>query len=114
MIAEIQNRPPEDKLLSSRAKIRESREFLLNQMGDYGTLHKKVGLSKRSGTEFVLDAVNPFALLCLAVSTCAAFAMLFNQTVALHPPSLTSPWNLIFYADEVVPGNPLKGQNMRK
>ena len=66
LIRDIRDRPPGDKLLRSRRKIRESRDFLLEQQGEYGALHKRVALKKRDGTNFILDAVCPFAMLALA------------------------------------------------
>jgi hypothetical protein len=114
MLTEFKKRPPSDTLCSSRRKIREAREFLLEQQGPYGTLHKRVELRKRNGSSFFLDAVCPFAMLALAVATCGPFAELFSRTAVAHPPSLLAPWGVVLYADEVTPGNPLKGNNLRK
>ena len=53
-------------------------------------------------------------MLWYAATSCAAFASILADTAQRFPPSVTHPWRFIFYADEVIPGNPMKGWNKRK
>ena len=58
--------------------------------------------------------VNPLAVLCLAFEQGGGFTDLMVQRMRYTQPSMDSPWHLIVYADEVIPGNQLKADNLRK
>ena len=42
------------------------------------------------------------------------WATMIQRLAAARPPTLQSPWHIILYADEVVPGNQLAYENRRK
>ena len=83
-------------------------------MPEYGTIHTQLDVRKKDGGIYKLEVVNPFALLHTVLLHCAVFAQAFSAAVVARTPSFTSPWHIALYGDEVVPGNPLKGQNFRK
>ena len=61
-----------------------------------------------------MEVAHPAAMLYHASGTSTSFANLLRRTAATKPPSVTSPWTLILYADEITPGNQLSHQNDRK
>ena len=114
VLTELRDRQPR---LTSRQSVRLARDTVIDMQGPerpYGALHQRVPLQKKNGTVYNLEIINPFAMLFHVVATCGAFSAMFCTALRATPPSLARPWNLIMYADEVVPGNPLKGQNFRK
>ena len=58
--------------------------------------------------------VNPAVLIDAATREPGGFSRLFASTLRKHQPSPSAPWNLVLYADEVVPGNQISAQNLRK
>jgi hypothetical protein len=75
--------------------------------------YSTVRLPYKSGGDFAWPVVLPQDWLqcCLRVP---AFLDIFVEAVRRTPCSLTSPWNLVLYLDEVTPGNPLRPDNKRK
>ncbi len=58
--------------------------------------------------------VNPAVPIDAATREPGGFSRLFASTLRKHQPSPSAPWNLVLYADEVVPGNQISAQNLRK
>ena len=61
-----------------------------------------------------LVLVNPAAYLYNAYKSGGGFFNHLNACVAATPSSVESPWRLVIYSDEVVPGNALAVSNSRK
>ena len=58
--------------------------------------------------------IHPSAWLHRLCTECPEFAGFLEGCHRTCPSSLANPWRIVIYADEVVPGNPLKATNMRK
>ena len=87
-----------------RRGIRESRDAIVNTQTPYGTLHQSVVID-----DTTIEVLHPFASLWHAANKCAAFAPLLDRA-SKH----AQPWNIILYADEVLPGNQLAHKHARK
>ena len=61
-----------------------------------------------------LRMVHPFAFMWKAFATCCSFALLMNTCLARTPCTPETPWSLVFYSDEVTPGDALVHDNRRK
>ena len=61
-----------------------------------------------------LEVQHPAAMLYHACFVSASFRNMVRRAVAKAPPSPAAPWNFIFYADEISPGNQLAHKNKRK
>ena len=58
--------------------------------------------------------VNPFAYVYKAYGEDGGFFKMMSAQLRIHATSSTSPWRLVLYSDEVVPGNQLAAVNSRK
>ena len=101
-------------MLTDRRYVQQAREAIVDTLPEYGTIHTQLDVRKKDGGIYKLEVVNPFALLHTVLLHCAVFAQAFSAAVVARTPSFTSPWHIALYGDEVVPSNPLKGQNFRK
>ena len=91
---------------TSTRSLRRARDKEIDALTPYGKLHKKVSLS---GTE--LEVQNPLALMYHLCKHSACFSGLMRELPASSP---VAPLNLVIYADEVLPGNPLAVTQERK
>ncbi len=64
--------------------------------------------------QFEWCCVNPFALMAHLLRSAAPFGRLLIHRARLCPPTQTHPWRLIFYVDEVTPGNVMSPDKGRK
>lgn len=67
-----------------------------------------------AGKTHKLTYVHPIATLEHFCSSCPSFASYIKKSLQKYPSSPASPWNIIVYSDEVLPGNNLKHDNKRK
>ena len=67
-----------------------------------------------TNTTFAWDCVNPFAYLAWLCHFCPAFFTMLQEVAERSPSSPSSPWRLLFYTDELSPGNLLRSDNTRK
>ena len=93
----------------TRKRIREARNSIACQDTPYGPLMKRVTVPGINGRPICFDVQCPFAMLWLVAKTQNG-AALFRSAA---PPSHSNPWKLIFYSDEVTPGNSMKQDNKR-
>ena len=98
---------------SSRRDVRVARDTTVMQETPYGPIHRQINIPGTT-TDVKLEIQDPFAMLwhCSCKSEC--FARLIEQTCQRHPNSPARPWNIVFYTDEVGPGNQLAYRNRRK
>ena len=99
---------------STRRDIRQARDQSVQVNTPYGTVHKTVKIAKKGGSNVPLEISDPWAFLWHACHTKSSCASLIERTLARHPCSYMQPWRLIFYTDEVGPGNQLAYRNARK
>jgi len=107
---------------TSRSSIKRSREDEFKDSTPYGDLIDNIPMRchyKRNGT-IQLGAtqkawyIRPLALLfflCLKVNP---FSNFMDDCMEAVPSTPEAPWNVIFYHDEVSPGNNLQHNNKRK
>ena len=91
---------------TSTRSLRRARDKEIDAPTPYGKLHKKISLS---GTE--LEVQNPLALIYHLCMHSACFSGLMRELPRSSP---VAPLNLVIYADEVLPGNPLAVTQERK
>ena len=76
----------------------------------FGPLMQSMTLSMLDGSNMEAWFVHPICLLDHLIQTSAWFAGLMASTMQQFP----GEWNLVWYADEVTPGNALRPLNHRK
>jgi len=91
----------------SRAGLQRSLEALWKDVGQPERLNT-------SGEPFDWQCVSFPKLLKFFVEESAPFQTLLRQTWEASPSTEASPWHLVVYGDEVVPGNVLRLDNRRK
>ena len=88
-----------------RDTIRQSRDsMVLTDSTPYGPLHQEIVVEGMD-----VEVCNPFAALWYAANHCPAFTELLDRA-GQHK----QPWNIVLYADEVLPGNQLAHKSERK
>ena len=107
-----------DDVTSSRSSIKRAREEdLASLTGIFGPLVQKmeVPVDGQCKKTVVVPYIHPAAFLKHVFSLAPLWDFL-RQEVLPHKetPSYARSWGLIFYADEVTPGNTLKANNSRK
>jgi hypothetical protein len=96
--------------ITTRDALRGARFQYVHQDTPYGTIHQRLALSDTVSTE----VQHPMAMLYHCTKHSTNFSHLMRRTVMEHPVSMVSPWNIIFYSDEVSPGNQLAYAHRRK
>lgn len=95
--------------------LRKGRDEQTQIATPYGPLHTSLAVPLAEGAASQnVEIQNPFAILYFAVTTSAAFSEVVKQTLRVNPCSYVNPWHMIFYNDEVSPGNQLAFKNVRK
>ena len=100
--------------LHSRANLKEARDEIANAMTPHGPILGVVDAIGNNGQNIPILLVNPIALLHQAFSNGGGFTFMIMSKLQHHPCTRERPWNLIMYSDEVVPGNALANENLRK
>ena len=113
---------PELPAARSRPTIKRSRDDALDINTPFGTLLLSqvapLAPTTAGGKEelFEFTFVNPLVWMYHLCATCTQYADLVKNMFQTQEPTLHEPWQLICYADEITPGNVLKGGsgNQRK
>ena len=100
--------------LYSRKHIKEARDIKLQEMTAYGPLFSQAPVIHKDGTEKQLMFVIFFSLFFALFQQGGSFCSLVKQTLQLCPCSPEKPWEIIFYSDEIVPGQFLQTDSSRK
>ena len=93
--------------IGRRAAAREARDKFIFKKTPYGPIHQVV--PDKFGRRF--EVQHPFAMMWHLCHTSLAMT---NLMKSLPPSSSSNPLSLVFYCDEVTPGNQLSYRNMRK
>ena len=94
---------------TSRMSVKRSREQSTRVNTPYGPLIKSF-TCKGEKVEYVC----PAALLSHTCINCSGFSMFMGSRLEESPSDLSNKWGLIWYVDEVAPGNQLRHDNRRK
>ena len=94
--------------LSSAQAIRKCRDTRVATLTPYGAIHQ-TKVHAISGKTFEFQ--HPFAMLYYVCKVSAVMSKLVSQ---LPPSSPDAPLSMIFYTDEISPGNQLSYKNKRK
>ena len=76
----------------------------------YGALHQRLRVSEA----FEVEYQHPAAMFYHLCQTSARMSALVARAAAAKPSTLSRPWSVVLYADEVLPGNQLAYKNNRK
>ena len=98
----------------SRHRLKDARNFQNLKHTQFGQIIQSMQLIDEDGEEQKVTICHPMALLWSAAEHCKNFSEFFKKQLLANPPSFERPWNLVFYTDEVTPGNPLATLNQRK
>jgi hypothetical protein len=63
---------------------------------------------------FKFTYLSPIPLIEHLLSECKPFASHMRAALVANPPSISKPWRIALYSDEVLPGNQIKALNHRK
>ena len=100
--------------LHQRKHMQQARDWRLNEHNAYGPLTETVSIMFKDGKKGEIMLVNIFSLLQALYGQNGGFTQLVNASLKKHPCSHSKPWQLIYYTDEIVPGNPLSAETSRK
>ena len=100
---------PEAASARSQRRVRDAD---CKQQTPYGPLHQAVWLEDHNGEQVRMEIQHPWAMLYYAVSMSEGLSKLLQQME--RTTSITNPVQLVFYGDEVHPGNPLANTHGRK
>ena len=116
IIAEI-NRTGLPELIG-RPQLREARDHTVNHITYYGKLLQNVvlpGIDDSIAQDIrTLVVSHPLAMLHHCLETIEPFWAFFKARLVLHPCTAATPWHLVLYTDEVVPGSVLAPLTLRK
>jgi hypothetical protein len=90
----------------SRRSSRRQRHDYVTELTDYGSLLRPLQVKLDNGEDMQVTAISPFALLSRTVKECRPFRSLMCRTLAKHPCTVSNPWGIILYFDEVTPTDP--------
>ena len=98
----------------SKSSVKRSRQTAIAVETPYGPLLRNWTLTTADGKQELVHYLDPMACLWHALQTSEKLQAFFSRTTANSPCSLTNPWRIVVYSDEVSPGNQLKPTNKRK
>ena len=98
----------------SRPAIKRSRVSATDVRTPYGPLFQTFSLECEDGGSVDIWLSLPAAMLWHLTKQTANLASFIQGRLQARPCSVTAPWTLVFYTDEVSPGNQLKVSNARK
>ena len=79
-----------------------------------GFLHKDLKFKDDEGNDITMEIAHPCAMLYHVSLVSASFSAIVLRTAQHTPPTLTEPWHIILYTDEILPGNQLAYKSRRK
>ena len=95
--------------------IRMARNQECETATPYGKVHETIRVpGKLAGHSFDVEVQHPFAFLYYVISMSACLSNLILRLIDTVGCSPMNPWHLIFYNDEITPGNQLSYANLRK
>ena len=97
-----------------RHALRFARDLQNSEQTPFGPVLQTLKVFDKHDGEQQLTIAHPIALLWKASLECNSFMAFFLLKLREHPPSPEQPWHLLFYTDEVTPGNPIATLNKRK
>ena len=100
--------------IHTRNAMREARDNEASSATPFGPMIQEKSLHLVNGGTKNIKFAEPFACLWTAVTTCRPFHDLLYGRLLEKPSSPEQPWTIIFYTDEVTPGNPLATDNKRR
>ena len=100
--------------LNSRKHVAEARDYTVKGYNAYGPMLSTANVVCKDGTEKSLLFVNFLTMLQAAYQQGGGMQELVARTLSQHPCTAQKPWKIIFYSDEVVPGNVLSADVSRK
>ena len=98
----------------SRHSLKRARQNKAGVETPYGQICRTWTVEKEDGSVMQVHYQDPAAMLWHLVDQSPSLATFLQQRLNEHPCSGVNPWGLIFYADEVTPGNALKANNKRR
>ena len=98
----------------NRDLFRNARDEQCNELTPFGPMLQQISLIGKDGAALQMHVAHPAAVLWKAVKECKPFRAFLLLMLQKNPSSPDSPWHLLLYSDEVVPGNPLACLNRRK
>ena len=98
----------------SRKDVRRARDDTVKELTPYGSLHQTITLPASGGATVDIEVQHPFAMLWYSCARSKCFSDLIARTLASNPSTVDAPWQLVLYADEILPGNQLAYKNARK
>ncbi|CAE7578341.1 unnamed protein product [Symbiodinium sp. CCMP2592] len=99
---------------TSRSDIKRKRSARANVMTPYGHVIQQWRLQTEDGGTVAIDYCHPAALVWHLCSSSEPLQNLLLERMGLEPCSLAAPWRVVFYSDEITPGNQLRSRNPRK
>ena len=100
--------------VANKRSLKRDRDMCLEDT-PFGPMLITVPLASKSPPRSIgMVMVNPMSFLYTAVNQPGGFSDRFNALWRSNPSTPESPWRLVLYADEVVPGNQLSVVNKRK
>lgn len=99
---------------TSRRSLQRARDKDVFVETAYGKVHQTIDLDTVAGDVCHVEVQHPLAMLHRTCATSIGFSSLLQQSLEASPNSPTSPLRLVFYCDEVLPGNPLAIKTDRK
>ena len=91
----------------SAASQRRARHAAVQSESPYGQVLQPFRLDlARPGTSWETWLCHPFALLYRTIQECKPFRSLLREKLQQHPCTVTRPWRIIIYFDEVTPTDP--------
>ena len=100
--------------LSNGSQLAEATSSEMAAPTPYGPLVTEVKVASKTLESISMLTVNPLSLIYRAAQQGGKFANLMLRKMQEQPPTPEAPWNIVMYADEVVPGNQLSHDNRRK
>ena len=91
--------------LHQRKHLQEARDAKVMQHQSYGPMITDIKVHLTTGEERSLQVINFLSLLNACYEQGGSMHQLLKETAVKFPPSPSRPWHLIFYSDEIVPGN---------
>ena len=91
--------------LVSRRSIARARDQAVKIVTPYGTLQQTMPLDMNDGKVVDVEVQHPFAMLYHVCSTSAKYAVFICRALTAKPCSVVSPWTIVLYTDEILPGN---------
>lgn len=100
--------------LHAKKHVQEARDSTVSEHTAYGPLLETTSVTCKDGTTKQILYVNFLSLLQAMFGQGGAMTTLLKTTMEKSPCSEDRPWGIIYYNDEVVPGNVLSADPSRK